>query len=257
MVNTNFLILTWPLKSLGKQTRGADPVLPQSVAKLLLAWWKAKSESKYKEIEYYHFLQPDLADHTTNKDLKRWERNKLERINCFKTKTHVLHDLERICPGQKRAGFDLTFVLYLVLQTSASLITNCTLVVIISNHMMLFYMWHSQNQKNMGQWKHSINVISGCYIQPLCDFLSFPIFSQCRRIPFPFFFQETCFNQSDSLVTDFLLVKVVTGDVYRLANEEGCLTTTEGNLKASPTLKLKRTNPDTQQRQQNKAQLKL
>lgn len=42
-------------------------------------------------------------------------------------------------PG-KKSWFDLTFVLYLVLQTSASLITNCTLVVIISNHMMLFYM---------------------------------------------------------------------------------------------------------------------
>lgn len=75
-----------------------------------------------------------------------------------------------------------------MLQTSASLITNCTLVVIISNHMILFYMWHSQNQKNMGQWKYSINVVSGCYMQPLYDSLSFPILSWRREMPFFFFF---------------------------------------------------------------------
>lgn len=90
---------------------------------------------------------------------------------------------ELTCPKQKhtsyvtgvytywagRAGLDLTFVSYLVLQTSASLITNCTLVVIISNRMILFYMWRSQNQKNMEQWKYFINALSGCSIQLLYD----------------------------------------------------------------------------------------
>jgi len=39
----------------------------------------------------------------------------------------------------------------------------------------------------MGQWKYSINVISGCYIQPLCDSRSSPILSWRREIPFSSF----------------------------------------------------------------------
>lgn len=33
-------MFTWPLKSLEKQNRGAGPVLPQLVAKILFTWWR-------------------------------------------------------------------------------------------------------------------------------------------------------------------------------------------------------------------------
>lgn len=52
-------------------------------------------------MEHYNILPPDLADHATNIDLKRQERNNSQRITCFKNNTQVLCDLEWVCPGQK------------------------------------------------------------------------------------------------------------------------------------------------------------
>lgn len=63
---------------------------------------------------------------------------------------------------------------------------------------------------------------------------------------FLFFKKERYFTLSDSLVTDFLLVKIVPDDVYQFDNGERCLLTPGGALKASPNPKLRWTNPETQ-----------
>lgn len=195
-----------PLKSRLKQNRGSDPVPLQSMAMLLFAQPNAKPESQHEQKDYHGLLQPHLSGH-----VMRWE---WKRANLSQTKTQILCDLECIRTGQLgRAGLDLTFVSYLVLQTSASLITNCTLVVIISNHMILFYMWRFQNQKNMEQWMYSINVLSGCSIQlPLTP--SSPFSLDAGRY---LSYKGKYFSLCDSSVTDFLVVKITTAGVSQFA----------------------------------------
>lgn len=73
-----------------------------------------------------------------------------------------------------------------------------------------------------------------------------PFCPDAGRCLFSFFFKkERYFTLSDSLITDFLLVKIVPDDVYQFDNGERCLLTPGGTLKASPNPQLRWTDLET------------